>query len=145
MDIKAILANFTSEKEFTVEGQIRWLQKQGFTQDQIDHAILKVYFDLERGCIPCKWNTGAEVVYMPGDQPKSGEHWEGGPISTGNDLDQYLLKTAKDIRTKELSDKAAALGDLVAKMKSQWEADAAKANAKPGFFARMFKKKEAEA
>jgi hypothetical protein len=140
MDIKAILAKFTDEKEFTVEGQIRWLQKQGFAQDQIDHAMLKVYFDLERGLIPCKWNTGAEVVYLSGDVPKSGAHWEGGPISTGNDLDQYLLKVAKEIRTKELSDKAASLGDLVSKMKAQWEADAAKANAKPGFFKRLFGK-----
>lgn len=141
MDIKALLAAFTSEKEFTVEGQIRWLQKQGFTQDQIDHAILTVYFDLERGCLPCKWNTGAEVVYLSGDTAKSGEHWEGGAITTGNDLDQYLLKVAKDIRTKELSDKVAAIGVQVAKMKSQWEADYKKANAKPGFFKRLFSNK----
>jgi hypothetical protein len=138
MDIKAILATFTAEKEFTVEGQIRWLQKQGFAQDQIDHAILKVYFDLERGVIPVKWDTGSETVYLPGDTPKSGEHWVGAPIATGNELDQYLLQVAKDIRTKELSDKAAALGELVSKMKTQWEADAARASKKPGFFKRMF-------
>jgi hypothetical protein len=152
MDIKALLASYTSEKEFTVEGQIRWLQKQGFTQDQIDQAILTVYFDLERGVLPNKWsrtasNTSAgpitELVYFAGDQPKPNVDWEGGPISGGNDLDQYLLKVAKDLRTKELSDKAQQLGVLVAKMKSQWEIDAAKANAKPGFFKRMFSKAEA--
>ena len=144
MDIKAIHDAFTQEKDNTIEGQMHWLKKQGFTEDQMNHAILEVYFDLERGCIPCKWNTGAEVVYLPGDQPKSGEHWEGGPISTANDLDQYLLKVAKVIRTKELTDKAVALGGLISKMKSQWEADMAKANAKPGFFKRLFGKKAEE-
>ena len=143
MDIKALLEGFTDLKDHSVEGQIRWLQKQGFSQDQIDHAILAVYFDLERGVIPCKWNTGAETVYMAGDQPKSGEHWEGGPISGGNDLDQYLLKVAKGIRTKELADKVAAIGVQVSKMKSQWEVDYIKANSKPGFFKRLFAKGEA--
>lgn len=143
MDIKALLSGFTDLKDHTVEGQIRWLQKQGFTQDHIDHAILAVYFDIERGVIPKKWNTGidGEVTYLPGDQEPSGAHWTGGPISGGNDLDHYLLKVAKDIRTKELSDKVAQIGTQVAKMKAQWEADFKKANAKPGFFKRMFGKK----
>lgn len=141
MDIKALHERFKDGDSPSVEGQIRWLQKQSFAQDQIDHAILKVYFDIERGCTPCKWNTGAEVVYLSGDQPKSGEHWEGGPISTGHDLDQYLLKVAKDIRTKELSDKVASIGEQVTKMKNQWEDDYKKANAKPGFFKRLFTKK----
>ena len=146
MDIKSLLQAYTSEKEFTVEGQIRWLQKQGFSQDQIDHAILAVYFDLERGVLPNKWyrtvETSAgpvsEIVYFAGDQPKPNVDWDGGPISGGHELDQYLLKVAKDIRTKELSDKAAQLGELVSKMKSQWEADKSKAEAKPGFFKRLF-------
>jgi hypothetical protein len=144
MDIKALLARYTDEKEFTVEGQIRWLQKQGFTQDQIDHAIMTVYFDLERHLLPNKWTlpTG-EIVYLPGDQPKTSDDWVGGEISGGNDLDQYLLKVSKDIRTKELSDKAAQLGGLVQKMKDQWEADAIARAKKPGFFKRMFSKAEA--
>lgn len=142
MDIKAILANYTDEPAYTVEGQIRWLQKQGFAPDQIDQAVLSVYFDIERGLLPNRWDTGSEIVYLPGDQPKSGEHWLGGPITGGHELDQYLLKVAKDIRTKELSDKVAAIGVQVSKMKAQWEADYIKANAKPGFFKRLFAKSE---
>lgn len=144
MDIKAIHAKFQDRPDHTIEGQMRWLEKQGFTRDQIDEAMLSVYFDLERGVIPCKWNTGTEVVYFSGDTPKSGEHWEGGPIDNSHDLDRYLLKVAKDIRTKEYSDKARRLGEQVAKMKSQWEADYKKANAKPGFFKQLFSKKVTE-
>jgi len=138
MDIKAIHEKIKDRPDHTVEGQIRWLEKQGFSLDQIDSAMLKVYFDIERGCIPCKWDTGSEVVYMSGDTPKSGEHWTGGPIDNTHDLDRYLLQVAKEIRTLEYSDKVKRLGEQVAKMKEQWEKDYKKANEKPGFFKRLF-------
>ena len=143
MDLKAILAGYTTKPEFTVEGQMRWLQKQGFTEDQIAQALMSVYFDLERGVLPNKWRMGpeGETVYLPGDQPKASETWIGGPIGGGHELDQYLLKVAKDIRTRELTDKVAAIGIQVAKMKAQWEKDFIKANAEPGFFKRTFRKK----
>ena len=143
MDIKALLEGFTDLKDHSVEGQIRWLQKQGFTQDQIDQAILAVYFDIERGVLPNKWVRGNEVVYLLPTDQRPNENWNGEPISGGNDLDQYLLKVAKGIRTKELADKVAAIGVQVSKMKSQWEADYIKANSKPGFFKRLFAKSEA--
>ena len=146
MDLKAILANYTSKKDHTVEGQMRWLQKQGFTEDQIAQALMTVYFDLERGVLPNKWQMGpdGETAYLPGDQPKASETWIGGPISGGHELDQYLLKVAKDIRTRELTDKVAAIGVQVSKMKAQWEKDYLKANAKPGFLKRTFGKKAEE-
>ena len=143
MDIKAIHAKFQDRPDHTIEGQMRWLEKQGFSRDQIDAAMLKVYFDLERGCLPIKWNTGSETVYLAGDVPPSGEHWVGEPATSSHDIDRYLLAVAKGIRTQEYADKAARLGEQVAKMKAQWEADFKKANAKPGFFKRLFAKGEA--
>ena len=140
MDLKVILSNYTSKKDHTVEGQMRWLQKQGFTEDQIAQALMTVYFDLERGVLPNKWVIDGVTTYLPGDQPKGSDSWVGGPISGGHDLDQYLLKVAKDIRTRELTDKVAALGVQVAKMKAQWEREYIKANAKPGFIKRTFGK-----
>ena len=150
MDIKLLHSHYKDEHSPTVEGQIRWLQNQGFSQDQIDQAMIATYFDIERGCIPCKWerrfkdeqgrNTN-ELIFLPGDQPKPGDDWSGGPVAGGKMLDQYLLKVAKDIRTKELADKTQALGAMVSKMKAQWEADAKKAASKPGIIKRMFGKK----
>lgn len=146
MDLKTIHDAFTQKKDHTIEGQMRWLQKQSFTEDQIAQALMTVYFDLERGVMPNKWQMGegGETVYLPGDQPKASETWIGGPISGFHELDQYLLKVAKDIRTRELTDKVKAVGEQVAKMKAQWEKDFIKAHAKPGFLKRTFGKKVTE-
>lgn len=141
MDIKAIHRKFTSQPDHLPEGQTLWLKKHGFREDQIEIAMTKVYFDLDRGCIPCKWDTGSEKVYLSGDQPPSGEHWKGGPIETTDDLDQYLLKVAKDIRTQEETDKINRMGEVINKMKAQWEDDYKKANSKPGFWQRLFSNK----
>ena len=142
MDIKALHEKFKDNDSPSVEGQIRWLHNQGFTQDQIDQAIIAVYFDIERGIVPNKWVRGNEVVYLLPTDPRPNENWSGEPITKGFDLDQYLLKVSKEIRTKELSDKVAAIGVQVSKMKAQWESDYIKANSKPGFFKRLFAKSE---
>jgi len=92
MDFKELHAQFKDEHSPSVEGQIRWLQKQGFTQAQIEQAMIDVYSEIERG----------EVTF-----------------NNGFELDQYLLERAKKIRTEELTMQIKRMEEFVSKIKQQ--------------------------
>lgn len=96
MNFKALHTKYKDNDSPTVEGQIRWLQKQGFGQHQIDQAMITVYTEVERGEKDFK---------------------------NGNDLDQHLLETAKKIRTDELTTYITKLEEFESKLKKKWEED----------------------
>jgi hypothetical protein len=129
MDIKKLHLKFKDQDSPSVEGQIRWLQKQGFSSNQIDMAIIKVYGELDHEIIPIKcrqekWINGIKVdeivTFKPGNI-EIGAEWKTEPIKTGWDFDQYLLESAKQIRTRELADQAAHVQEIVKDLKKQWE------------------------
>lgn len=109
MDMKTLHARFKDDDSPSVEGQIRWLQKQGFPQHHIEQAMLTLYSELERGNVPKKE--------------------DGTPVKGGWDLDQALLLTAKTIRTDELRLQVKRLEEFEAKLKAKWEEDRRKEEA----------------
>jgi uncharacterized protein (DUF2132 family) len=113
MNIKELHERFKDDDSPSVEGQVRWLQKQGFAQHQIEQAMLKVYDEIDRG-----------LVTFEGDRK-------------GFRLDQYLLQTAKQIRTEELSQQIKSIEDFHARLKAQWEEDLRKKQRKP-WYKRIF-------
>lgn len=92
MNFKELHSKFKDDDSPSVEGQIRWLQKQGFDQHQIEQAMISTYTEIERSQITFK---------------------------KGFDLDQYLLNKAKLIRTEELTTQIARMEEFVDKLKCQ--------------------------
>jgi uncharacterized protein (DUF2132 family) len=92
MDFKELHSKYKDEYSPSVEGQIRWLQKQGFAQHQIEQAMITVYSEIERGEKDFK---------------------------NGLELDQYLLEKAKLIRTEELTAQIKKMEEFVNKLKGQ--------------------------
>ena len=113
MNIIKLHEKFKDHDSPSVEGQIRWLQKQGFMQSQIDQAMISVYTDIERG---------VELYF------------EGKVIDSGWALDQVLLKAAKVARTKDLTSVIKNIEKFEYDMRNRWETDK-----KKGFFKRVFK------
>jgi len=111
MDFVALHLKYKDSDSPSVEGQIRWLQKQGFAQAQVEQAMISVYDEIERG----------EATF-----------------SNGHELDQYLLKKAKSIRTEELSNQIVRMEEFVDKLKGQAIAEYKKQQAKP-WYKRLFK------
>lgn len=92
MDFVKIHERFKDNDSPCVEGQIRWLQKQGFAQHQIEQAMISLYSAIERG----------------EKAPKN-----------GFELDQLLLAEAKKIRTEELREQVKRMESFVEKIKQQ--------------------------
>uniref|UniRef100_A0A7C4TX39 Uncharacterized protein n=1 Tax=Caldisericum exile TaxID=693075 RepID=A0A7C4TX39_9BACT len=113
MDFKAIHERFKDDDSPSVEGQIRWLQKQGFAQHQIEQAMIATYSAIERG------------EFTP---------------QNGFELDQYLLNEAKKIRTEELTLMIKRMEDFVANIKKQAIDEYKAQQAKP-WYKRLFGKK----
>lgn len=152
MNIKEIHKQFADDHSPSVEGQIRWLQKQGFAQHQIEQAMITVYSEIERGEVPLVWHmrepdTSGHVkdTYCytevngvpPGSKFKNPK-----PISNGHQLDQYLLEVARRIRTGELSMMVSHMEQFEAKLKAKWEADIKKKDSpkgeRKGFLKKLF-------
>ena len=106
MNFKELHEKFKDDDSPSVEGQIRWLQKQGFAQHQIEQAMISVYTEIERG--EATFNNGFE-------------------------LDQYLLNKAKLIRTGELTAQIAKMEQFVDKLKNQAIEDFKKKQARPWY------------
>jgi len=145
MDIIKLHEDFKDDDSPSVEGQIRWLQKQGFLQNQIDQALITVYGDIERGETPMvftRLQTGKGgkknilKVYRLYSEPKPGSPWHGDPIENGWDLDQTLLRTAKTARTKDLSAVIKNIEKFEADLRAKWEKDRRRS-----FFKRLFRRK----
>jgi len=111
MDFKQLHERFKDDDSPSVEGQIRWLQKQGFAQHQIEQAMISTYTEIERG------------EFTP---------------KNGSDLDQYLLNKAKIVRTEELSAQIKKMEEFVDKLKGQAIEEYKKEQEKP-WYKRLFK------
>jgi uncharacterized protein (DUF2132 family) len=109
MNFVDLHAKYKDENSPSVEGQIRWLQKQGFAQHQIEQAMIKVYMEIER------------------DEKD---------FANGMALDQHLLQVAKLIRTDELTQQIRKMEDFVEELKKKWQAEEKKKNS---WFRRLFK------
>ena len=126
MDIKALHDRFKDDHSPSVEGQIRWLQKQGFAQHHIEQAMAEMYVDIERGDLPIAYEKLADdgkkgiALYAPKGVNSPGKEYQPRPISNGWDLDQALLDYAKRARTEELSASIAAIERFEKKLKNKW-------------------------
>ena len=125
MNIKELHGKYADEHSPNPEGQVRWLQKQGFPQHQIDQAFILLYQDLERGQIPRVFeqkNADGIVVsrkYGPYDTPCPTDH-HSREISNGWDLDQCLLECAKIVRTNELQSTLVSIEAFEKKLRKKW-------------------------
>lgn len=130
MDIKALHKRFKDNDSPSPEGQIRWLQKQGFAQHQIDQAMLWLYGDIEAGRLPRVFEkkNGDKLIdtrYAPnGTRPPHFEY-EIRDIKNGWDLDQALLEFAKIIRTREFENTIKTIEEFEKKMRKKWMAQGA--------------------
>ena len=111
MNFEKLHEPFKDDDSPSVEGQIRWLQKQKFTQAQIEQALLLAYSDLNNERIPQRWKrttrneSGTELIerhFLAFGAKPSGRKWESRDIQTGFELDQFLLNCAKRVKTTEL-------------------------------------------
>ena len=132
MNFKVLHEKFKDDDSPTVEGQIRWLQKQGFAQHQIEQAMLTVYSALERGETPLLFTRkethpdgGIKIskVYGAEASHKPGHDWDQREIVTGEELDHYLLQVAKKVRTSELSTMVRKMEEFEANLRKKWEAE----------------------
>ena len=137
MDIKKLHEKFADYNSPTVEGQIRWLQKAGFVQHQIEMAMVSLYSEIERGEIPKVWAKGKETKYLPASENFLAREagWSSRDIQNGNDLDQCLMARAKGVRTGELTVMIAKIEEFEAKMRKKWDED--QKNKKP-WYKRIF-------
>jgi hypothetical protein len=81
IDLKALLEPYSEGGHRTIEGQIKWLVSKGIPREHVDKAILTVYKEMHEGRV----------------------------FPTPNDLDQELLRVAKEHHTLELSESVAKL------------------------------------
>ncbi|MGD9157163.1 MAG: hypothetical protein PVG39_02030 [Desulfobacteraceae bacterium] len=130
MNFKELHERFKDEGSPSVEGQIRWLQKMGFGQHQIEQAMLMVYTELENEKLPKRWKRTVkkdgrqeitERVYLPADHKGPGPEWECRDIKDGNDLDQFLLEAARKVRTEELNQMVSNMEKLKSKLEADWK------------------------
>jgi len=144
MNFKELHERFKDKDSPAVEGQVRWLQKQGFAQNQIERAMITVYSELEQGEIPRVWTR--KITKQDGTITEHKEYLAAGSkiddpqyvsreISSGWDLDHYLLETAKRIRTGDLKAQVAHMEQFEEKLRKKWEA-AQQPKKKRGWFRR---------
>ena len=128
MNFKELHTKFKDDDSPSVEGQIRWLQKQGFAQHQIEQAMIAAYTEIEMGRIPNCWSmlvqkNGGERIdrkYLPADYNSPGHKWKSRPIKNGFEFDQFLLENAKKVRTDELSVMLKNMQQFEKKLKKKW-------------------------
>lgn len=130
MGFKDLHEQYKDDDSPSVEGQVRWLQKQGFQQTQIEQAMLMVYTELENNKTPKRWKRtsqhadGKEVIeraYLPNEHKGPGPGWNSRDIKNGFELDQFLLEAAKKVRTEELNQMVSNLEKFKAKLESDWK------------------------
>ncbi len=154
MDIKAVHERFKDDQSPSVEGQIRWLQKQGFAEHQIQQAMITVYSDIERGETPVIYSREVvtpdgkssfeKLYHLASDAGPGGEKYEKNQIQNGWDLDQVLLAVAKRYRTEDLNAMLKNMEKFESNMREKWVKEQELKNARPGFFKRLFSRKPAE-
>ena len=81
-------------KDLTPESQVRWLRKQGFSNDIIDRVMIAVYTEIEQGR---KFNN-----------------WQ--------ELQICLRETARLARTKDEAAYVKRLEEFEAKLRQKWQA-----------------------
>lgn len=127
MNIVELHSKFKDEHSPSPEAQVRWLQKQGFAQHQIDQAFMTIYGDLERGkpaLVFEEWD-GERILdtkYGPSDADPPSHRYKAREIRTGWELDQSLLEAAKMARTQELSALLSNIEKFEKKMRKKWAA-----------------------
>jgi hypothetical protein len=94
MDFKKLHERYKDDASPSVELQIRWLQKLGFQNHQIDQALITVYTEIERD----------EKTFRDGAE-----------------LNLYLRNTVAKIRTTEVDLYIKNLETFEAKMRKKWE------------------------
>lgn len=154
MDIKLVHEQFKDNHSPSVEGQIRWLQKQGFAEHQIQQAMIAVYGDIERGELPLVYSREVatpdggkkmeRLYHLFSDAGPGGDRYDKNPIQNGWDLDQIILEVAKRYRTDDLNSMLKNIEKFEANMKEKWVKEQERKNKKPGFFSRIFSKKVSE-
>lgn len=132
MDIKKLHEPFKDDDSPAAEGQVVWLQKQGFNQAQIDRAMVDVYSALDRGERPQLWykkvpRPGGDTfevqkIYLHQEEPTPGPGFESKDITTGWDLDQFLLQRAKFFKKEDMSAVVKNIETFEANMRKKWEA-----------------------
>lgn len=144
--MKVIHERFKDTDSPSVEGQIRWLQKQGFAQHHLEQAMISVYGDIDNGRVPRVFKKTitendkqtTETIYRNfGESPPDSRWGEGEEISTGHDLDQVLMIAAKQARTDELSAMIINMEKFTEKLKQKWAEEQ-----KPSLLNRIFSKKK---
>ena len=129
MNLKELHKQFRDNDSPSVEGQYRWLEKQGFTPDQIEQAIIETYTEIHNGHTPQRWTRemknaeGKTVVETRfgkyGVTPK-GANWKCADISNGFEFDQFLLEMAKSARKNDLQLKIRGIQIFEKKMRKKW-------------------------
>lgn len=132
MNFKQLHEQFKDNDSPSVEGQIRWLQKQGFAQHQIEQAMLTVYSELERGETPLVFTKkeihpdgGVKLSRVFGNNidARPDESWNQRVIVTGEELDKYLQQVAKRVRTEELTLMVKNMEAFEDTLRKKWMAD----------------------
>lgn len=95
MDLVKLHKSFKDVNSPSVEFQLRWLQKQGFSKDHIDKAILLGYTEIAEGKV---FKSGAE-------------------------LNLYLKDLARKFQMEELTNYTQKLGDVEEIMRQKWNND----------------------
>ena len=130
MNLKELHERFKDNDSPSVEGQIRWLQKQGFAQHQIQQAILMVYSAIKRNEIPFVFHKkeerpdgGVDSIRVFGleETTKPGEEWSMREIVSGEELDNCLLWKAKGVRTAELTSMVRKMEEFELDLRKKWE------------------------
>jgi len=139
MEFKKLHEQFKDDDSPSVEGQVRWLQKQGFAQHQIEQAMIATYTELEHGDIPVRWknvakdgdgNEKVERRYSLADHsPPTKQTWDKREIKNGFELDQVLLEMAKKARTDDLNAMVKNMETFEKGLKKKW----AKAESRPWY------------
>lgn len=137
MEMKVLHERWKDNDSPSVEGQIRWLQKQGFAQHHIEQAMIGVYGDIDFGKVPMVYRKGDEIIYRLSKDAPPDERWQGAEIKTGNDLDQVILMAAKQARTDELSAQIAHMEQFMEKLRQKWAEEQ-----KPSLWQRIFSRKK---
>jgi hypothetical protein len=129
MDFKKLHEQFRDNDSPSVEGQIRWLQKQGFAQHQIEQAMITVYSELERKATPLVFTKkethpdgGIKISRVFGNDPshQPADDWTAQPIVNGEQFDQYLLQVAKRVRTEELGLMVKKMEEFEVNLRKKW-------------------------
>lgn len=129
MNFKELHKRFKDDDSPSVEGQYRWLEKQGFTPDQIERAMIEAYAEIRDERIPLRWKRqmknaeGSPVEerkFGPRDKTPKGANWESREIKSGFEFDQYLLEMAKLARHKDVKLKIKGLEIFEKELRKKW-------------------------